>query len=781
MLEDLPPDFVPRPAEFEALIARLLGSERGGTVAITAALRDAGSYGKTTLARALCHNQRVREAFPDGVLWVTLSEHPGDLTGRVEDLIEMLTRQRPGFVGVEAAAIQLAEVVAERRLVLVIDDVWNAAHLKPFLQGGPHCARLITTRGSGTLPPGAQSQSIAVDAMRHDEAVALLGTGLPPGQEGMLQRLAARLGKWPMLLKLANGVLLEQIGLGLSFENALAYVSEALDELGLIAFDAQNTAERAQAVAATLGVSLKLLDAEERARYDELAIFPEDVKIPLATLAKLWGTIGGLKPFHVKQLCLRLFRLSLVQSYDVQAQRIQLHDVVRAYLPHELGTRLPAVHSQLLDAHWTSPPAPLPVAGKGSDWANMSADEPYLWHYLAYHLAAAGRTEELRPLLLDFDWLWAKLSATDINRLLADYDVALSTTDTASSPLLQLRQEGGLGGQDDLSLIQGALRLSAHVLARDKMQLAGQLLGRLLGRDEVAIRGLLDQARQWRGGEPWLRPLTATLTLPGGPLLHILPGHAPSPVYSVAATADGRQAISASSDGTLKVWDLEHGVEVAALRTDAQYALLSVAVARDGGRAVAGSTRNTVEVWDLQTKTHLRTLRGHTKDVNGVAVTSDGRRAISASHDQTLKVWDLEHGAELYTLRGHTSRITGVAVTPDGRYAISASWDETLKVWDIASGLERRTLARPADDGRSIATVADGRQVISAASGGTLKLWNWEAEGGPAPPRGHTRYITTVAISPDGQRALSAAYSLMPSWRIVRWIRPSTMGGRFNG
>ena len=59
-------------------------------------------------------------------------------------------------------------------------------------------------------------------------------------------------------------------------------------------------------------------------------------------------------------------------------------------------------------------------------------------------------------------------------------------------------------------------------------------------------------------------------------------------VYGVVVTPDGRQAISASGDKTLKVWDLASGVEV-------------------------------------------RTLRGHMDSVYGVAVTSDGRQVISAS------------------------------------------------------------------------------------------------------------------------------------------------------
>ena len=91
----------------------------------------------------------------------------------------------------------------------------------------------------------------------------------------------------------------------------------------------------------------------------------------------------------------------------------------------------------------------------------------------------------------------------------------------------------------------------------------------------------------------------------------------------------------------------------------------------------------------------LRTLSGHTREVQGVAVTADGRLAVSASGDQTLKVWDLVTGQQRRTLGGHTDKVTAVAVTPDGRLAVSTSWDQTLKVWDLATGRELRTLDRP--------------------------------------------------------------------------------------
>ena len=57
MVEDLPADYVPRPREFEVLIEKLLDQQREEPVAITAALRGAGGYGKTTMARALCHDE----------------------------------------------------------------------------------------------------------------------------------------------------------------------------------------------------------------------------------------------------------------------------------------------------------------------------------------------------------------------------------------------------------------------------------------------------------------------------------------------------------------------------------------------------------------------------------------------------------------------------------------------------------------------------------------------------------------------------------------------------
>jgi NB-ARC domain len=102
MAPDLPADFVPRPVEFDALKKQLLDA-KGDAVAITAALRGAGGYGKTTLAKALVHDPDVQDAYFDGILWVELGEKPGNLLSIISDLVEILSGERRGLENINSA------------------------------------------------------------------------------------------------------------------------------------------------------------------------------------------------------------------------------------------------------------------------------------------------------------------------------------------------------------------------------------------------------------------------------------------------------------------------------------------------------------------------------------------------------------------------------------------------------------------------------------------------------------------------------------------------------
>src|SRR4051812_45172536 len=81
--------------------------------------------------------------------------------------------------------------------------------------------------------------------------------------------------------------------------------------------------------------------------------------------------------------------------------------------------------------------------------------------------------------------------------------------------------------------------------------------------------------------------------------------------------------------------------------------VVSIAVAPDGRCAVSAAFDSTLRVWDLPGGACRRTLEGHSEPVTGVAITPDGRRVVSVSGDRTLRVWDLATGALLQTLHGH--------------------------------------------------------------------------------------------------------------------------------
>ena len=243
--------------------------------------------------------------------------------------------------------------------------------------------------------------------------------------------------------------------------------------------------------------------------------------------------------------------------------------------------------------------------------------------------------------------------------------------------------------------------------------------------------------------------------LESGESLRTLEGHTDS-VNAVAVTSDGRRAVSASWDNTLRIWDLESGESLRTLEGHTDW-VNAVAVTSDGRRAVSASGDNTLRIWDLESGESLRTLEGHTDEVNAVAVTSDGRRALSASYDKTLRIWDLESGESLRTLEGHTGWVTAVAVTSDGRRAVSASGDNTLRIWDLESGESLRTLEGHTDLVTAVAVTSDGRRALSASGDKTLRIWDLESGESLRTLEGHTGWVTAVAVTSDGRRAVSAS------------------------
>jgi len=106
----------------------------------------------------------------------------------------------------------------------------------------------------------------------------------------------------------------------------------------------------------------------------------------------------------------------------------------------------------------------------------------------------------------------------------------------------------------------------------------------------------------------------------------------------------------------------------------------AITITPDGKRVVSASSDKTLRVWDMESGVCLCTLVGHADAVTTLAITPDGMRVISGSKDFTLRLWDTTSGKCLRILEGHADEVYSLAITPDGRRVISRG-GLGMRVW----------------------------------------------------------------------------------------------------
>ena len=228
------------------------------------------------------------------------------------------------------------------------------------------------------------------------------------------------------------------------------------------------------------------------------------------------------------------------------------------------------------------------------------------------------------------------------------------------------------------------------------------------------------------------------------------------PVFSAAFSPDGRRAISASSDGSLRLWDTKTGKEIK--RLDGHTGRIwTVAFSPDGRRVAAGGFDNTIRLWDLSTGREVRRFLGHTDYVRSVVFSHDGQHLLSGGDDRSVRLWNVDTGKEIRLFPGHDHFVWGVALSRDGKRALSASLDKTIRLWDVETGKELKKLVGHKDTVMAVAFSPDGRRALSGSTDRTLKLWDLASGQEMRTFTGHTGYVHGVAFAPDGRRALSAS------------------------
>ena len=137
--------------------------------------------------------------------------------------------------------------------------------------------------------------------------------------------------------------------------------------------------------------------------------------------------------------------------------------------------------------------------------------------------------------------------------------------------------------------------------------------------------------------------------------------------------------------------------------------------------------------------------------------------------------------ALIRTLGGHSA--TCVALSGDGRLAVSASYgDKMLNVWDVPSGRELRTLTGHTDGLSSVALTPDGQRAVSASWDKSLKVWDVDSEHELRALTGHTGGIQSVALTTDGRFAVSASLDkTLKVWDAASGRELRTLTGHTGG
>lgn len=415
----LPSHFVDRPEVTQELKQWLIADRTNlnNTLAISA-IKGLGGVGKTILAQALASDKDVQNNFPDGVLWATLGQQPNILSILTDWIINGLGDLDYTPLEEDHASRHLMSLLEDKKILLIVDDVWSPEHFNAFRVARNHCQILVTTREVRILDADRHE----LDIMTQEQALNLilnitnnnikttnLNNSKPElkisqSEQKKIKTFAAIVGYLPLALELGAAQVVEGLSwddLILDLEGEIADL-EALDLLDIDEINDENTRKK-HSLVASFNLSLKRLSQDKLEKFAWLGVLPEDVTITQAMASTLWDS----KPRKARDL-LRTLRAKALLLDGVPYKNTptyRLHDLVHDFacnllvyptIPKEQGN-LPGLGLTLVEANKKF----LKLYQKQTTnqlWHSLD-DDGYIYDHLTWHMKKAECVDSIHQLL----------------------------------------------------------------------------------------------------------------------------------------------------------------------------------------------------------------------------------------------------------------------------------------------------------------------------------------------------------------------------------------------
>ena len=294
----MPPNYIPRIRLLDVITKAVMTSKVAAEVSATVILQGFGGFGKSTLAAGLCHQPAIQQYFLDGAILIKLGPKPPDPEMMLVKLYNQLTNEKPeqgNFTMEDKLRWYVSTYL--KRLLVIIDDVWNAQDALIYASVFNACKIVLTTRKTDISTHIPTKNVIKIEEMSINESKVWLTyhvvdtDKLNASATKMLETLAQDLYKWPLLLGLVRNQLHSQIKLQSPFNQAIHKVQQNLYNKGLTAFD-QNATSRINkdsAVKACIDATLELLTQKELSNLKIIVLYAgTGMKIPISSLHYYW-------------------------------------------------------------------------------------------------------------------------------------------------------------------------------------------------------------------------------------------------------------------------------------------------------------------------------------------------------------------------------------------------------------------------------------------------------------------------------------------------------------